>query len=155
MHSIFVNHNMEIAHRLSMLPGKCQKIHGHSMQITLRLDGELDEDGILCGMDFGDLKRAFRNFIDTEFDHRLILNESDPWARQLKQLPEDNGISEASAHYQRLPGLKTTPGDPTTENLSKWICEWAVGQVEVFGITAVHVTIHETGTNGAMTKWSK
>jgi 6-pyruvoyltetrahydropterin/6-carboxytetrahydropterin synthase len=144
--SIFIKHNAEVAHRLSQLPGKCQKIHGHSMQITLRLDGELDDEGILCGLDYGTLKKVFRNYIDSEYDHRLLLNANDPWAALLMRVDTDRP--------QQLPGLKTTPGDPTTENVAKWICQWVVSEFAGYGPTAVHVTITETGTNGAMAKWS-
>ena len=141
--SIDVTHNAEIAHRLMNLPGKCQNIHGHSLNINLSLFGTLDVNGILDGQDFGSIKGAFRGHIDRNFDHHLLLNEKDPWAGQWSEripFTDDHGP------YASLPGLVTFPGDPTTENLAKWICEWAAS---VWDLRPISISIRETGTNGA------
>lgn len=151
--SIWVQHNIEVAHRLLNLPGKCQQIHGHSMIVAMYLTGPLNQDGVLLGLDFGAVKKAFRTFLDSDYDHHLLLNEADPWTRQLRAIPE--GISD-DLHYQRLPGLTTTPGDPTTENLARWICEWAVSYIVEgldLNVESIHIDIQETGTNGATAKW--
>lgn len=142
---IYVRHNIEVAHRLMNLPGKCQQIHGHSMIVTMRFDGPLNENGILCDIDFGSMKRAFREYLDSRYDHHLLLNKDDPWARTI-------AFAEGE---QKLPGLMTTPGDPTTENIAKWICDWAVSAFEPDGVTAIHIDVQETGTNGALAKWSQ
>lgn len=145
-HYVTITHNMEIAHRLSNLPGKCQNIHGHSMIVSLTLYGNLDENGIFEGADYGTLKKFFRQHLDTNYDHHLLLNENDPWAGLL--LPEyfqvDSG-GQRTEEAQQLPGLVKCPGDPTTENLSMWICNWAHSE---FGFTC-EVTITETGSNAA------
>ena len=137
--SIDVTHNAEIAHRLMNLPGKCQNIHGHSLNINLSLFGTLDVNGILDGQDFGSIKGAFRGHIDRNFDHHLLLNEEDEWAEHLRR-PGDIGSG------YKLPGLVTFPGDPTTENLAKWICEWAAS---VWDLRPISISIRETSTNGA------
>lgn len=139
--SIWVKHNAEIAHRLSELPGKCQRIHGHSLHITLTITGDVDEHGILAGLDYGTVKAIFRKYIDDNYDHHLHLNENDPWAAPLIRVDMNQG--------QQLPGLVVHPADPTTENITKWICEWACAELNSAGITSVKVEIHETGTNGA------
>ena len=115
------------------LEGKCQAIHGHSMKVTIYLSGDLDENGILEGLDFGTIKKEFRQFIDDRFDHHLVLNVEDPAVELLE------GI---------VPGVTTVPGDPTTENLAMWIynsCESAY----LWGDYLEGVEIQETGTNGA------
>lgn len=145
---IKVRHNMEVAHRLLNLPGKCQQIHGHSMMVELTIDGNLDQHGILEGLDFSNIKKRFRKYLDTTYDHHLLLNEADPWAQPVGL---DMHISEASAGkavgpIERLPGLQTTPGDPTVENLAKWIGEWAAKE---FQLPDVIVYVEETRTNGA------
>jgi len=123
---------MEIAHRLLNLPGKCENIHGHSMHVKMTIFGRVDENGILAGLDFGSVKKVFRNYIDELFDHHLHLNQEDPWSL----LP--------------LPGLVTWPGDPTTENLARWICEWAWQTWGmIVGVEQIVITIQETKTNGA------
>jgi 6-pyruvoyltetrahydropterin/6-carboxytetrahydropterin synthase len=132
--SIAVTHNAEAAHRLFLTPGKCENIHGHSFKILLELFGEVDEKGMVEGLDFGDVKREFRGMIDSNFDHRLLLNGEDPWAQTL-HLAQD----------ETLPGLMTFDGDPTTENIARWVGEWAV---KVWDLTT-EVAVQETAVNGA------
>lgn len=150
--SIAVKHNMEIAHRLYLQPGKCQQIHGHGMQVTLTLTGRVNQEGIFAGIDYSDLKKAFRKYIDETYDHRLLLNHSDPFARPIFPINAE-GVMQQEQVF--LPGLQPLPGDPTTENLSNWIARemqeliyelWP--DAEIFTLA---VEIWETGTNNART----
>jgi len=150
LHSIFVSHTAQIAHRLSQLPGKCQKIHGHTFHIELQLTGMLDDNGILASIDFGTLKQIFRSYIDREWDHRLHLNEKDEWAGDLT-ITDPSGTSWMT----KLPGLRAWSDDPTTENCAMWIGEYMRKEVNVPGITAVKVSIQETDTNGATWEWHR
>lgn len=160
MQSISVKHNMEIAHRLFLQPGKCQNIHGHGMQVMLELVGIVNEEGIFGGIDYSDLKKVFRRYIDETYDHRLLLNLSDPFARPLYAITgdEQNYSVNVDAEQVFLPGLQALPGDPTTENLSLWIAKDM--QEEIYGhwpeaeVFQVIVTIWETGTNNAKTTLS-
>jgi 6-pyruvoyltetrahydropterin/6-carboxytetrahydropterin synthase len=138
---ICVTHNIEIAHRLTHLPGKCEQIHGHSMVVTLGLKGRINSKGLLSDLDFGHVKRAFRDHLDTKYDHHLLLNENDPWAGPIS-LPDGTYVS--GSRTTQLPGLVTFPGDPTTENIAKWIAQWATDAFR----KSVEVYIAETDTNG-------
>ena len=151
---IWVSHNAEIAHRLSQLPGKCQNIHGHSLDINLYITGELNDTGILEGLDFGLVKKLFRKHIDEFWDHKLHLNKLDPWARRLRPYPTvgsviselRGGTVDISDDWQTLPGLMTWNGDPTTENIAGWIHAWVKLQWPNFQL---EVQVQETNTNGA------
>ncbi|HEV2175271.1 MAG TPA: 6-carboxytetrahydropterin synthase [Nitrospira sp.] len=147
--SIAVNHNFEAAHRLFLSPGKCQQIHGHSFRAELTLGGPVNAAGFLAGIDFGALKQSFRRFLDTEFDHRILLNENDPWAGDLFPL----GDLERTG--MRLPGLRRLDCDPTTENLARLIGGWALNRLHAPGITAILVTVDETAVNSANWTWFK
>ena len=147
LQSIFVNHNAEIAHRLSNLPGKCQNIHGHSLKIEMTLIGAVDQRGLLNGFDFGFVKRHFRGWIDDNWDHRLLLNSADPWTEVWE--------CACGSTKERLPGLwvHSEPGDPTIENLCRWLGE---AMTEFFNYLDKHgeyipvlIRIQETETNGA------
>lgn len=129
--SIKVRHNMEMAHRLYLLQGKCEQIHGHSWWAELELIGEVDDNGII--LPFGEVKQVFRHHLDTTFDHHLLLNIDDP-------------VVEYS-----LPGAVTCSGDPTTENVSKWIGEWAEKEFNGYA-DIVRCTVWETSVNCAV--WS-
>lgn len=138
-----VHHNMELAHRLFTLPGKCQNIHGHGMQVTLELFAPMDDYGYAMDLDgtpieFGDVKKKFRTYIDEVFDHHLHLNQNDPWADELTLMTD-------AYLPQKLPGLQTWPNDPSTENFAVWIFD---AMRKTFGPIVWAVEIAETGTNG-------
>lgn len=135
--SIRVRHNIEVAHRLSLLPGKCENIHGHSMWVELEITGAPDERGLSNGLDFGAVKRAFRGYLDEQYDHRLLLNKDDPWSQD---------VSYGNEMVSELPGLVRCDGDPTTENIARWVLDWAQGE---FGPAATRVDVHETHVNSA------
>jgi 6-pyruvoyl-tetrahydropterin synthase len=147
---IKLNHNIELAHRLFLMPGKCQQIHGHSMKVELTLYGHPNDDGVFEGLDFADVKKKFRDHLNKEYDHRLLLHVNDPWAQPLimeKTIHEEyhpNDETQDIKGFQLLPGLVICIGDPTTENLAMWIGNWAF---EAFDL-GVDVYIQETGSNG-------
>jgi len=116
--SLNITHDIQVGHRLSLTPGLCQNIHGHSMEVTLCLFGDtVDENGMLFG-DFRDAKKRFRAHLDKEYDHRLLLNADDPLTKLEFGLP-----NYAVENY--YPGVRLVEGDPTTENIAEWIGEWA------------------------------
>lgn len=132
---IAVRHNIEVAHRLHLLPGKCENIHGHSMWVRLELTGDLDGHGLMDGLDFGGVKRVYRIHLDSTYDHRLLLDGADP-------LVHGDGD---------LPGLLATDGQPTTENIALWIGRWA--QEAFPSVKSGRVTVHETYVNQAGWSW--
>jgi 6-pyruvoyl-tetrahydropterin synthase len=153
---IFVKHNIEVAHRLLNLPGKCQQIHGHSMLVTLEIHADKDTNGYALGpdgtpIDFGSLKKEFRGYLDQIWDHHLHLNENDPLAGEIQVVDRD-----ARGRYQNpagmegdsiyLPGLCRWPADPSVENIAKWIHDFM--QSSLPGMS-IHITVNETATNGA------
>ena len=79
--TIAVQHNYETAHRLPVLPGKCQCLHGHSWLAKAYVSAELDENGVT--LDYGRLKSLFRNFIDSRWDHGTALGKDDPLVQTL------------------------------------------------------------------------
>lgn len=136
---IAVRHNIEVAHRLYETKGKCEQIHGHSMWVELRIHGLVDKHGILDGLEFGDVKRKFRSYLDDEFDHRLLLNSMDPWAGPVRL---DRSPLVKDDH---LPGLRVFEGDPTTENIAKWVAEWGARTFKL----ACDCYVQETSSNAA------
>lgn len=131
MQSIKVKHNMEMAHRLSLTPGKCEAIHGHSWWVELEIAGPVDSKGMI--LEFGEVKKVFREYLDTTFDHQLLLHNNDPVAKD-----------------HLLPGLVTVPWDPTTENVAMAIGLWAIKQFKYpYTTYKIKVTVWETSVNAA------
>jgi 6-pyruvoyl-tetrahydropterin synthase len=155
---LIVKHNIEVAHRLFELPGKCENIHGHSMWVELSLYGGISGRGLLAPeqgreLEFGDVKSHFRRYLDGNYDHRLLLNKDDIYAQGIWPMEEDQeSIVDMTTKNKKyiLPGLKIVPGDPTTEHLALWIAEWASDQYK----TDVTVKVAETHTNAAQVDWT-
>jgi 6-pyruvoyltetrahydropterin/6-carboxytetrahydropterin synthase len=140
---------MEVAHRLYETPGKCENIHGHSMYVSLEIEGDIDSKGMVLGLDFGDVKKLFRTFLDNGYDHRLLLNQNDPWAGMFSMGQAGKGLDQPDMH---LPGLAIMNNDPTTENIAAEIGWWARsnwGDADM-----IEVSVKETRVNAAHWNWS-
>jgi 6-pyruvoyltetrahydropterin/6-carboxytetrahydropterin synthase len=140
MQTIKVKHEIQMAHRLPNLPGKCQNIHGHTWTVILTISGKVDGHGIL--IDYTELKAVWREYLDTNFDHRFCVWQRDPL------LMVEGPYYTALDYY---PGLKAIPVDPTVENLSRIFGEAAQAMFEngkSFGRTFV-VELWEGNTNCA------
>lgn len=111
-------------HRLLNYSGKCKNLHGHNGRAVISLEGErLDDRGML--VDFTDIKRALRTWIDDELDHRMILHANDPLLPFLLQCHEP---------------VHVIPVNPTAENIAKLIFDHAWQQ----GLPVVEVVLWET-----------
>lgn len=111
-------------HRLLNYSGKCRHLHGHNGRAIIVIEGpELDDRGML--FDFSDIKRALRDWIDSELDHRMILCERDPAIPTLQALNEP---------------LYLLPDNPTAENLARLI----YSQAARLGLPVVEVSLWET-----------
>lgn len=117
-------------HRLLNYDGKCRYLHGHNGRVVISLQAEeLDHRGML--VDFTDIKRSLRTWIDNELDHRMIMHRDDPLLAVLE------------AHQQPV---FVIPNNPTAENIARLIFEKAREQ----GFPVVEVTLWET-TNSCAT----
>ncbi|MCL1979019.1 MAG: 6-pyruvoyl tetrahydropterin synthase family protein [Methanomassiliicoccaceae archaeon] len=67
---------------------KCSRLHGHSYIVRIRLEGELDENGMV--MDFVILKKKLRS-MTAEMDHKVLL----PAASKIVKIEKKDGSIEA------------------------------------------------------------
>ncbi|MFH2060100.1 MAG: 6-carboxytetrahydropterin synthase QueD [Pseudomonadota bacterium] len=59
------------AHQLTMVGHKCENLHGHNWKVEVCVVGEkLNSAGVLA--DFGDIKKAVRQVVDKELDHKFL-----------------------------------------------------------------------------------
>jgi len=73
-HEICKEFTFHAAHRLPNHDGACQKLHGHTYKVAVRIRAEeLLKDGPAQGMvvDFGTIKEKWKG-IDHDFDHAFI-----------------------------------------------------------------------------------
>jgi 6-pyruvoyl-tetrahydropterin synthase len=158
--SIIVTHNVEMGHRLSQQPdSKCYHLHGHSWWIELELFAPLDDKGMVGGLNFGDVKKTWREYLDIHFDHHMCLNEDDPLVQMLYGEPHSDvstfklwGITTIPydptvENMASLWGITTLPYDPTVENMASL---WGRQAEEFFrGVSKVSIKVKEAATNAA------
>jgi 6-pyruvoyltetrahydropterin/6-carboxytetrahydropterin synthase len=94
-------------HRLLDHGGKCAHPHGHNGRVRIVLrSNQLNENGMV--LDFTELKQTIGQWIDDEWDHRMILEEKDPLVNELRKLNEP---------------MYLLPYKPTAENLARFLFE--------------------------------
>jgi len=61
----------EAAHQLNgEIYGKCQNLHGHRYELTIEVEGEIDQFGWVC--DFAEIEEIARKSIIEKFDHQNL-----------------------------------------------------------------------------------
>lgn len=119
-------------HRLLQYDGNCRHLHGHNAvaEIEVRAD-RLDARDMV--MDFGDIKRTIKAWIDTEIDHRLLLRQDDPLVPLLRAQGEPVVVIDSN---------------PTAERMARLVFEKA----RELGVPVSRVTLWETPSSWAT--WS-
>ena len=129
MHKVTKEIHFCYGHRLINNLGKCQHLHGHNGKVEIDITAEaLDDRGMV--LDFGDINRVVKTWIDEELDHKMLLHGEDPMLRVLQELNEPCFVMSAN---------------PTAENIAKLIHDYAASQ----GLQVSEVRLWETATSFA------
>ena len=116
-------------HRLLDYNGVCAHPHGHNAVAELEIQsGELDRRNMV--MDFSDIKRAIKSWVDRELDHKMILRRDDPLVALLQGLGEPMYLVDSN---------------PTVERIARLIYDISREQ----GLPVSRVTVWETPTSWA------
>lgn len=116
-------------HRLLNYVGPCANLHGHNARADIHLASEtLDERGMI--MDFADIKREVKTWIDNTLDHTLLLAKDDPVIAHLDKAKERYYLMDKN---------------PTAENIAELIFK----HVESLGYPIKAITLWETETSYA------
>ncbi len=109
MHKIKKTFHLAYGHRLLNYKGKCENLHGHNgvVEITLRA-AKLNHEKMV--MDFTELGRKMKAWLDENLDHKVILARPDPLVPVLRKLGQ---------------GCYLTADNPTAEILAKLIFDTA------------------------------
>jgi 6-pyruvoyltetrahydropterin/6-carboxytetrahydropterin synthase len=116
-------------HRLLDYDGICKHPHGHNavVEVDVRTN-ELDSRNMV--VDFSDVKRVVKGWIDRELDHKMILRHDDPLVQPLQALGEPVYVIDTN---------------PTVERIASLSFETARAE----GLPVVRVTVWETPTSWA------
>lgn len=119
-------------HRLLNYDGVCRHLHGHNALVEIDITAEsLDARDMV--VDFSDIKRALKAWIDRELDHKMILRHDDPMVELLRAQGEP---------------IYTIDSNPTAERLAKLIFDTARG----LGFNVSAVRLWETP--GSCASWA-
>ena len=111
-------------HRLLNYDGKCKYLHGHNGRAIIAIEApKLDDRGMV--LDFSDIKRVVSQWIDDNFDHRMLLHRDDPAVPILREMGEP---------------LYLFDENPTAENIAKHIFDFTLSQ----GFPIVETHLWET-----------
>ncbi len=129
MYSVTKRIDFCYGHRLLDYEGVCKHPHGHNAvaEIEIRTDA-LDARNMV--IDFNDIKRLMKTWIDRELDHRMILRHDDPLVAPLRALGEPVYLLDSN---------------PTVERIARLLFE--VGRQ--LGLSVVRATVWETPTSCA------
>lgn len=118
-------------HRLFKHESKCAFFHGHNYVADFYVTGD-QMDAVGRVIDFGDLKKAFKGWLDEHWDHGFLLNEIDENAINAIKMVDP-------CKYYLL------PYNPTAENMARYLLEQACPKLlEGKNVRAVKVVIWET-----------
>ena len=125
-------HDFCYGHRVFGHENKCSRSHGHNGRVHFKCEaenGQLDSIGRV--IDFSEIKFKLCNWIESNWDHRFLLWEDDPWVEHFKKFDST--------------GLIIVPFNPTAENMAQYLVE-VIGpqQLNDTGIILTSVTIEET-----------
>lgn len=111
-------------HRLMNYSGKCRFPHGHNgiVEITCQSD-QLDERGMV--VDFGDIKKVIKSFIDESWDHKMLLRKDDPLVEEFRKRGEPLFLFDEN---------------PTAETFARFLYDYARAQ----NLPVSEVRFHET-----------
>ncbi|MBA3296992.1 MAG: 6-carboxytetrahydropterin synthase [Acidobacteria bacterium] len=116
-------------HRLLDYDGVCKHPHGHNAvaEVDVRTDS-LDNRNMV--VDFSDIKRVVKGWIDRELDHKMILRHDDPLVAPLQALGEPMYLLESN---------------PTVERIARLIFE----KSRELGVPIVNIRVWETPSSFA------
>jgi 6-pyruvoyltetrahydropterin/6-carboxytetrahydropterin synthase len=129
MHAITKTIVFSYGHRLLDYAGKCRHLHGHNGLLEVDIESDtLDKRGMV--MDFSEVSRLVKGWVDEHLDHKMVLCKRDPLVAVLTKVGEP---------------LYLMDENPTAENLAQHIFE----QARKLGVNTAEVRLWETPTSYA------
>lgn len=124
-------HDISCGHRVVGHENKCKYLHGHNYRFHFKIAsaGGLDELGRV--MDFGVIKSKLCEWLEENYDHKMLIWELDP------MLPDLRKISPES--------IVEVDFNPTAENIAEDFCKnHAPHLLAETGCVLVELKIEET-----------
>lgn len=128
--SVRRDHEIAMGHRVFGHESKCANLHGHNYTFGLECSASrLDEIGRV--IDFGVIKSTLCEWLESAWDHKMVLWKNDPLLYSLRDLGVD---------------VVEVPLNPTAENLARMMVETIAPSVlEGTGVRLHRCVVRETG----------
>lgn len=140
-------HDFSAGHRVAGHENKCAGLHGHNYRVhfTIRAP-KLDSLGRV--LDFSAIKHCLCEWLEREWDHKMLLWKDDPLADLLMERFPSYALSGSDEVHkvivETLGSLVLVPFNPTAENMAAHLLE-VVGPRELpAGVWLVSVIVEET-----------
>lgn len=154
-------HDFSAGHRVVGHENKCRSLHGHNYRVTFHVTAPaLDTLGRV--LDFSFLKSSLCQWLEDNWDHKMLLWEKDPIGPYLQDLRRD--ASQHSSFFtlpvanELLNGLDLVevPFNPTAEHMAQYLLH-VVGPLTLKGTGArlVGVDVSETRKCSASAQWQE
>jgi len=126
-------HDICMGHRVYGHENKCSKLHGHNYRIHFEVVAKSETDAIGRVIDFSVIKSKLCDWLEIEWDHKLIMWEEDPLSAQIY------------LHFGSASGIYIVPFNPTAENIAKYLVE-VIGPLQLHGTGCklISCTVEET-----------
>lgn len=131
--------------------GEFEPLHGHTFQVTLRLSGEPDTDGML--IDFGEVKAALRESI-APLRRRTLMPGQAPEVRITAE-GDTVSISAGRKRYV-LPAEDVTVVplvNTATEAIAGYLLERVLPYLHGYGLTTVELELSEAPDTSAIARF--
>jgi 6-pyruvoyl-tetrahydropterin synthase len=104
---------------------------------------------MLANLEFGEVKKLWRGWLDTEFDHHMLLNRDDPIFDMIQNAYTDPNFPPRILNDWGI--TFTDHGDPTVENVARMLYEGAKKMFDTRPNVPLkfHIHLKEAATNGA------
>lgn len=117
-----------MGHRVVGHEGKCKNLHGHNYRFTFHCyASELDELGRV--IDFSCIKSTLCEWLEENWDHKMLLWEEDPDLITIKKLDDT---------------VTTLPSNPTAENIGLHLMTEVAPKILPPQVTLEKVVVEET-----------
>jgi 6-pyruvoyltetrahydropterin/6-carboxytetrahydropterin synthase len=121
-------HDFSCGHRVYNHESKCAHLHGHNYRVHFHCEAqELDSVGRV--IDFSVIKSTLCDWLEREWDHKMLIFVHDPWLADLKRID---------------PTVVAVPFNPTAENMAKYLVESVAPWKLPPGIKLIRCVVEET-----------
>lgn len=131
----------DAGHRVLGHAGKCRHLHGHRYVAEV-LIGAVELDDLSMVMDFGKIKLLIGAWIDTNWDHNMILHPDDNLVRDGQFEPLIRDFLE-DTYGGRYPYIMPANTNPTAEALARELY-LACDDLLTEPVNVLHVRLWET-----------